>query len=308
MKRRSSKRCALCGAQILDAYMCADCGRELRELLVGDGITKAVSGQQHPRTQPGIVWYIIQLYKTAYRQTRTGGDVSSKSSAAGYGLLADRRATVLLNRIGVLLREWDDRLYILKDAHHDERVLLLVEGADDYPEALCIRQARFLAAHVRLLRRHDKDVHRLHNQLLSFAREAWTVINRPPELCCGGCPSTVRDAADPRVEKKCGVILYAEENAKTVQCPKCRAKHDVDGLREQLRDAAADYVLPAAELMTLMETRLNDRIPKSSFYQLVRDGRLSAHSERPDGTALYTYQAVSEARTKEPPASRKTHA
>lgn len=317
MKRRSQKRCNLCGAQILDAYMCADCGRALRELLVGDGSVKAVVAGRHPRTQPGIVFYIKQLYKTAYRQSRlapsvgkTGGECARMKAqecdgtpgnpcdwcdtSTGSGLLADRRATILLRRISVVLSDWEARCYTCKDRAHDDRVLMLIDTAADYPEALSIRQARFLAAHVRLLRRHDKDVLALHNQMLSFAREAWSVINQPPQLCCGGCPNTVGG-------HRCGVVLYAPENARTVQCPKCRCKHDVEALREQMRSAALDYTLPATELMHLMETRLNDRIPKSSFYQLVRDGRLTAHSVDAEGVALYTYQDVCEARALPPP-------
>src|ERR1700739_4719078 len=94
--RRKLNRCTMCGAQIADAYMCADCGHQLRELLVGDGVTKALCAQQHPRGQPGIVWYIKQLYKTAYRQARLGGDVAVKTTTAGYGLLPDAGAAKLL--------------------------------------------------------------------------------------------------------------------------------------------------------------------------------------------------------------------
>jgi hypothetical protein len=312
--------------------MCADCGRALRELLIGDGTVKAVSARQHPRSQPGIIWYIKQLYKAAYRQSRlapsvgkTGGQECSRmkaekcdgkpgnpcdwcdtSGSGSGGLLADTRATVLLHRIAVVLSDWEARCYTCKDRVNDQRVLLLIDTAADYPEALCIRQARFLAAHVRLLRRHDKDVLRLHNQMLSFAREAWVVINQPPQLCCGKCPNMVTDK-DTGEDKKCSVIMYAEETAKTVQCPKCRATHDVEQLREQMRSEALDYVLPASELRHLMETRLNDRIPKSSFYQLVRDGRLRAHSEGVDGVALYTYQDVCAARALPPPERKVAH-
>jgi len=329
MKRRSQKRCALCGAQILDAYMCVDCGRGLRELLVGDG-TKPVVATQHPRSQPGIVWYIKQLYKVAYRQTKLDhtGNVGGSSECArrkagvcdgeshnpcdwcntsggGYGPLADRSAISLLTRISAALAEWEARLYTCKDRTNDQRVMLLIDTAADYPEALCIRQARFLAAHVRLLRRHDKEILRLHNQMLSFAREAFSVINRPPDTCCGGCPNMIKDK-ETGEDKKCGVIMYVEENARQVQCPKCRTTHDVEKLREQLKLEAQDYVLPAKELMALMETRLNDRIPKSSFYQLVRDGRLCAHCINAEGVALYTYQDVCAARTAPTPHAQGT--
>jgi len=282
--------------------MCVECGHELCELLIGDGRSVGTNA----RSQPGIVWYVKQLYKTAYRQTKLGGDVTAKTSSTGYGLLADRRATTLLAEIGVVLAEWDDRLYAHKSRQKDERVMVSLADAYGYPEALCIRQARMLAAHVRLLRRHDKDVHQLHNHLHRLAREAWAVINRAPELCCGGCPNVIKNNSGEE-DKRCGAIMYAEENARTVQCPRCRTKHDVEVLREEMRVAALDYVLPSTELMTLMETRLNDRIPPSSFYQLVRDGRLQAHTETVEGVGLYRYQDVVAARNKPPPV-RKTHA
>lgn len=297
--RRTQKRCGLCGAAEADAYICLDCGRELRELLIGG------TGS---RSQPGVVWYVKQLYKTAYRQTRMGGGVSARHSGGGYSLLAEQRALTLLGRIATLLAEWDDRVYTAKDRHGDMRVMFTLETG--HPEALCIRQARNVAAHVRLLRRHDKDVVRLHGALLALARESWAVINRPPELCCGGCPTPAgsnnavpSNSGAPDKAEKCGVILYAEENASKVQCPKCRTHHDVETLRDEMRRVALDYVLPAAELMTLMETRLNDRVPPSSFYALVRDGRLVPHTTRPDGVPLYTYQDVVAARaagTKKP--------
>ena len=304
MRRGRNARCVQCGRSCTDAWMCADCGAELRQLLIGDPtLVRPLPYPQHPKTQPGIVWYIKQLYKTAYRQTRLGGHVSAKTGGRDYYLFADRRGIDLLRRVESLLTEWNDRLCSL-----DTTALLALDTGRGAPEALSIRQARYLAAHVRLLRRHDKDIVKLHNGLLALAREAWTVINRPPELCCGGCPTTVRDK-DTGEDKKCGVILYAEETADTVQCPRCRSQHDVSSLRERMKREAQDYVLPAGELLTLMETRLNDPVKRSTFYALIRDGHLVPHTHAADGTALYTYPDVCAAKaaagTKKPAQRRR---
>jgi hypothetical protein len=127
--------------------------------------------------------------------------------------------------------------------------------------------------------------------LLAYAKEAWKIINRPADNCCGPCPSTVD-------ESPCGTLLYAEEKATVVQCPRCRKRHNVEALRESLRNAVRDMLFTAGELRKLMDTRLNDRMPKATFYKMIQDGRLVARCTADDGVKMYTYNDVCMARQK----------
>lgn len=298
-QRRKVKRCNTCGAQCPDAYMCQRCGRELRELLIGSG-QEAIIDREHDRAQPGIVWYIKRLEETAYRQTVLDKSIGVRSSSAGYALLVDRNATKLLARINATLAAWSDTTETLSP----DRPLLGMDTTGGTLEALSIRRARFIAFNIRALRTQCKDIEALHGSLLNYAKEAWRVINRPADNCCGPCPTIL--VVD-NEEEECSTILYAEENAKTVMCPRCHVMHSVHDLREALKNMVHDMLFEGKDLRVLMETRLNDRISKSTFYGLLRDGRLKPRTEKPDGTMMFTYDDVCAARELSKP-TRKANA
>jgi LSD1 subclass zinc finger protein len=115
-----------------------------------------------------------------------------------------------------------------------------------------------------------------------------------------------------REMKPCGTLLYAAEGASTVQCPLCHTLHDVELLRESLKAYVTDMLFTRADLVNLMETRLNDRIPQPTFTKLLRDGRLQPRKYEQELNAkdewvavpMYTYNDVCEARAKDPPHKR----
>jgi hypothetical protein len=108
-----------------------------------------------------------------------------------------------------------------------------------------------------------------------------------------------------KIETRCGTLLYAEEGSADVTCPNCRTRHNVDDLRTALRETVRDMLFSGPELLRLMETRLNDRMSKSTFYQLIRDGRLQARHVK-DDVPQYTYDDLCEAREKPKP-TRKSN-
>jgi hypothetical protein len=289
MSRRipKPKTCTLCGRAVVNSFICRRCGKELRDLLIGSS---------EPDGQPGIVWYIQRLRETAYRQARMDCSLGAKSSHHGYYLFGDARALVLLRRISLTLARWDSDLSALIEPqrrnHPLMRVLVAGRGSDGLDEA----RSRRLAEHIPALRHNCGQVRTLHGDLLEYAKQAWRIINRPNDICCGPCPASA-----------CGTLLYAEEHAETVQCPKCRAEHDVCALREELKRITRDMLFTGPELLRLMETRLNDRITKTAFYQLIRDGRLAYRGINAEGLMCYTYADVLEARAKESP-HRRVHA
>lgn len=303
-KLRKPKQCNVCQGTVNDAFLCRRCGRELRELLIGDGTTKPVVESQHPKGQPGIAWYIERLRETAYRQTVMERNLGAHAGRSGYDQLGNRDALDLLAKIHVTLWRWNDQLDRLSGIQsHEQGQVGTIAYPDGFDGLDGLRAAR-LAENITTLRHHCEDIAALVNDLLGYSKEAWRVVNRPDDICCGACPNMVVDKDDHEVE--CGVMLYAEEFADDLVCPKCHAKHDVSALRERLKQLARDKLFTGPELLRLMSTRLNDHLPKSSFYALVKDGRLRARGYDNDDAPLYTYDDVCEAREKPRPARRKS--
>lgn len=283
--------CKVCERATNHAYICRRCANELRDLLIGS---------REPDGQPGITWYVKRLRESAYGQTRLARSLSARSSATGYALLGNKQAAELLARIGTVLARWEAICDRLRATHGDEMgVVHTGQPTRDF-ERLEVKRARFIAAHVVLLRHHCPEAHKLHRELMDCARNAWRIINRPNDVCCGACPTVGDDG------KPCGTLLYAEEGAAGVRCPLCHTHHDVELLRDSLRNQVSDMLFTRAELTKLMETRLNDRIPHGTFGKLLRDGRLQPRKieQRCDDDGqwhdvpMFTYNDVCEARAK----------
>lgn len=304
-QRRRIEKCSTCGRQTNHAYICRKCANECHDLLVGG--TESDS-------QPGIAWYVKRLRESAYGQTRMARSLAAKSSSTGYALFGNRRAAELLARINVALARWEAVVMRLRATQHAETGWVHTGSPTKDSERLEVKRARFIAAHVVLIRHHCPDAPKLHAEMLDCARLAWRIINRPNDICCGPCPQLVDDTTDIMLDSKmirkvktgkqipCGTLLYAEEGANGVQCPVCHTKHDVEALRDMLKTQVADMLFTREELTRLMETRLNDRIPHATFGKLLRDGRLQprhvSYDEMGRPVDMFTYNDVCEARLK----------
>lgn len=292
---RRIQTCKVCARGTNNAYICRRCATECHDLLVGGNETDG---------QPGIVWYIVRLRESAYGQTRLSRSLSARSSNAGYALLGNKHAAELLARIGTALARWEAVTVALRSTHASELGWLHAGYPTRNPERLDVWRARFIAANVVLLRHHCADVNRLHAEMLSMAREGWRIINRPNDICCGPCPTMIKTNDLNKEVMPCGTLLYAEEDSRMVICPLCHTQHNVESLRDRLKAAVQDMLFTRAELVNLMETRLNDRIPQPTFTKLLRDGRLQPRAQDKDGNDVFTYNDVCEARSKEPPHKR----
>lgn len=298
-KSARSNKCGTCERPIPDAYLCRRCGIELRYLLIGGG------------DQPGIVWYMARLRESAYGQSKLGRAGSTRSVREGYALLSNQRAVRLLAQISGTLALWAGHCEALRATHGHEWPMVATGTPDRSSDRLEARRARFIAAHVQLIRRHHGSAAQLHDDMLRYAKQSWSIINRPNDICCGPCPTVVVDVVvtdqaggvAKEIEKPCGTLLYAEEGSAGVVCPSCRVEHNVVDLRTGLRETVRDVLFSGPELLRIMETRLNDRMSKSTFYQLVRDGRLRARHVK-DGAPQYTYDDLCEAREKPKPARK----
>lgn len=318
MTNRKPTTCNVCGRAVNQSYICRRCGRELRELLVGEPMASAVVETEHSKGQPGIAWYIMRLQESAYRQTVMERNLGGHGMRSGYDQLGNRAAIDLLGKITWTLDHWNARLDRLVGPHSPQPHLPgMVAWPDGLDGSESVLNANRLADHVSELRHGCEDIDRLVHDLLTYAKDGWRIINRPDDICCGPCPNVVDECDDHRIptgrQVACGVMLYAEEfeqdgkrtTADTVVCPKCHAKHDVSQLREELKRQVRDMLFTGYELLKLMETRLNDRMPKSTFYQLIRDGRLKARGFDENGQPRYTYDDVCEAREKPRPVRKK---
>lgn len=293
-QRRNPKPCNTCG-RASEMPMCSSCADELHALLIG--------GHTH-FGQPGIVWYISRLVEQAYGQSRLGSIDSAHGSDDGYALLIDERCTELLARIRAVLGDWVACFDGLAATWANETGQVAMVTRPGHSEPLEARYARWLAGHIKLIRRHQ-DSRRLFDALSSFAKESWRVINRPADVCCGPCTTWFKGPPGQEdLKQQCGTMLYADENASTVKCSRCRTKYDVEVLRNAMRDKLKDMLFTGAELRRLMETRLNDRIPKATFYRLIADGRLEPRKFRRANKKtepLFTYADVVQAREKPVP-------
>jgi hypothetical protein len=297
---RKPDKCGNCGSAVNDAFICRRCGRELRDLLISEGWPDRTG--ELGAGQPGIIWYMRKLHESAYKQSRLqrGG---ARGSQHGYYLLGDNRAIKELSKISKTLTLWNAQLDALIGAQTLEEVRSRSATRNGYHD-LDAHRARRLAAHIPELRHKCPGIASLHTDMLDYAKRSWKIINRPNDICCGACPNLVPDKDPPHEENPCGVMLYAEESEEKVQCLKCRAVHDVVALRADLVERSRSTMFTGAQLRLMMETRLNDKMPKTAFYQLIRDGRLQPRGFDGDKAPMYTYDDVCAAREKTKPGRR----
>lgn len=291
------KECTNCGRAVQNSFICRRCGIELRDLLIGS---------KDDRGQPGIIWYIRRLRETAYRQSRMTLVGTVADDTNGYTLLADNRAVKLLSQISVSLAVWNADVVALAAPQGRDTSLAAVVVAGRGYGALDEVRARRLAASIPRLRHTTPGIKGLHADMLGYARKAWRIINRPNDICCGPCTAMVKDKQT-SADAECRTMLYAEEHAEIVACPKCRTEYDVPTLREKLKQQTHDMLFTGPELLRLMETRLNDKMPKSSFYRLIQDGRLRCRITKLENgreVPYYTYADVVAAREKPEPGWR----
>jgi hypothetical protein len=220
-----------------------------------------------------------------------------------------------LARINATLAVWEGIAEALSATHGHELGWLHTGNPTRDFERLESKRARYIAERVLLIRHHCPDAHRLHASLLEYARDAWRIINRPDDICCGPCPNMIQDKTEIvdastrsvvrtiTCVKPCGTLLYAEEGSSGVQCPRCHAHHNVEQLRDGLKAYVTDMLFTRSDLVNLMETRLNDRIPQPTFTKLLRDGRLRPRKYEGD-VPMFTYDDVVAARQKPVPHKR----
>src|SRR6185312_9936404 len=131
-----------------------------------------------------------RLKEQAYRQSRLGSQMVVASTSDGYGLLVDHRAIDLLRRIQDSLAMWEAIVAPLITSVPDLKV---VDGvaipARRRFDTVDAARARFLAEHVKTIRLRCSSAYNMHLDMLSFAKQAYNVINRPPDNFCGPCPT-----------------------------------------------------------------------------------------------------------------------
>jgi hypothetical protein len=227
---------------------CTACGGYVNDAYVcrrcaNQTIELLTSGPNHA----GITWLHARVFESAYRQAKLGDHKPHRNRNDNFYNLGYERAIRLLNEIERIMRAWHAQVTKNEDA-------VDVETA-----------AHTLAAALTRLR-HTTDIASLRADLLRLEKTAFFVINRPPNVCCGMCD--------------CGEWLYADDDSDTVRCVSCRAEYSVPELRRALRERLATWLFTSAEILHLSRSCFEKRLPKSTLYRAIKDGRLRPRGER----------------------------
>lgn len=252
-------QCKKCGGRS-ELYLCWECGKDIRWLLVGKPVERRIGSQAGFDEQPGIVWYLDRLREAAYRQTRLGrGSAHRKTKPASESdLLPDKRACELRQQIHNTLSIWvraitETRGVTFEPLHGRVGANYSATGAD---------MATWLAHHITAVM-SEPDAHVLHADLARCCKEAARLINRPPELYLGLCkqPRTDENGA----EVGCGTPLRADYDAADVQCGRCKTSYEVDALKAALLCQIEAMLFTGPDLLRILAV-IGEPIPSSTWY------------------------------------------
>lgn len=134
-------------------------------------------------------------------------------------------------------------------------------------------------------------------------RDARRVIDRAPDrVYAGPCYEPIEDVEGLAVGP-CQGQLYAVVGEKTVRCPDCRVRHDVDVRQEWLSRALGDQHVSAAEAAPVLSWLLGKTITRNNIAAWRRDGRVEVHA----GPYPYLFSELMVlGREMKPRASRRT--
>ncbi|AXH46910.1 hypothetical protein I5G67_gp074 [Mycobacterium phage Aminay] len=258
-----ANECKACKGRT-ELVVCWKCAKKLRRLLVGQD------------DQPGLDWYADRLTEQAYGQAKMGRP-QRQSGDRPAPLPFDGRSSDLLAEITAATSAWASARFGTSGRTQFSPAVYCQALARDPGELMKLDEAPQML----------QDAER-------FSARARAAINRPPDIYCGPCPATLENG------KVCGTELRADEGERFVQCRRCRAMYDVEGIRDRLLAHVDDEPKTAADLLRLFRW-LGVDVKRSTFYHRVgripprmflhKDG--SRNMRRLAGsTALYAYSDV----------------
>lgn len=152
------------------------------------------------------------------------------------------------------------------------------------------------------LRRHPSWVEyhpaggELVDEITDAVERARRAVDLPPaRLYCGPCPD-------------CGADLYARPDRVTVGCRECESRHDVEGLRAALLDAARAQLATAAEVARALPRLLGRDLSANTVRTWARAGKLTRRTPDERGRPRYLVGEVIDVALATPTRSHVTRA
>jgi hypothetical protein len=111
----------------------------------------------------------------------------------------------------------------------------------------------------------------------AVVRDAQRVIDRAPDrVYAGPCLEPLEEEGDD--PPRCQGQLYAIVGEKSVRCPDCRVRHDVEVRQEWLSRALGDQHVSAAEAAPVLSWLLGKTITRNNIAAWRRDNRVEVHA------------------------------
>ncbi len=247
-----------CGRPVQDATICQDCSDRLEQAL---------------EDTPALVH---DLEITRSRQSRIGSQsIGIVVRGAERPLPWDQHASEATDLLRDTLNSW---------------VRVVLDGGAARPRMLAGQasritvMARFLLAHHERLRQHP-DAADAVDEIGHAVDNARRVTDRAPDrMYAGPCREEYGPDGDTG-ERCCTAHLYAT-NPRAVQCPNCKAIHDVPPRQAWLLAVAQDQLETATNLSQAL-SRLGESVTPERVRKWAQRGRVLPHGHNERGHPLY---------------------
>lgn len=224
---------------------------------------------------------VDELDATIARQTRTGQRVGSRPAETG--LPFNDGAAEVARDLRSVLSTWVRDLW---ETHAPRRMMPTgATDADGRPVTVAeldpLDLDDTLPDMAAWLRRHPSWIaeHPAAGELVDEIGDAVERARRavdlaPARVYCGPCPD-------------CGADLYARPDRALVRCRECDTRHDVDGLRAALLDAARGHLGTAAEVARALPRLLGRDLSANTVRTWARAGKLPRRAPDEHGRPRY---------------------
>lgn len=222
-----------------------------------DAFVCKICVQQLSRDLGDVPALIDDLHITLSRQDVLGAGSGRRAAETGlpWKDAASEALWVLINTVLSWTRELQD------------------PDAAPFPDAP-IKAARWLLNNARHASTHP-DAGKLVDEIAAAVGQAYTVIDRPPDLLLAG---------------QCGVdgceeYLYARPDAQATTCRACEHLHQVEERRALLMAYASEMQLPASLCLSWIKLLMGKTIPRGTWDRWVHYGRNPQEGRRGVGAA-----------------------
>ncbi|ORV92786.1 hypothetical protein AWC11_07220 [Mycobacterium interjectum] len=157
--------------------------------------------------------------------------------------------------------------------------------------------ARALAANVAAIARHE-TAGQCFTEVKAAVDTIERMINRPiPDRFLGPCPVVLTDNYGERI---CNTELTAGRNDETIQCPSCKATHDVKELQQQQFDKIGDESFTVSQLYKMILPIMREYVPLRTLQHWAATSKLIPTGYDSDGEPRFLLNDVRALRDAKP--------